>query len=85
MEIIDYLSDKKTDVNTADSIGIDISLNNNELLIKGSKIDLLELANYIVNIALSNNAFDHLHIDNSTLVTDSSSIQELIIEKTNNK
>ena len=61
--------------------GINISMINNELLIKGNKSDLLELANYIVDVALSDNNNDHIHLDKNTLMSNDSNINELIIEK----
>ena len=63
--------------------GIKISLDNNELVIKGNKDDLLELASYITTVAASNNDNDHLHLDTSTLIDDKSNIDNLIIEKEN--
>ena len=63
------------------SLGLKISLDNNELLIKGSKLDLIELADYINSVALSEKEKDHLHIDDLTLIDSNSSIKNLIIEK----
>ena len=61
--------------------GIIINTNNNELVIKGNKTDLIELADYIVDIALSDNKKDHIHIDENILISNESEIKELIIEK----
>ncbi len=79
--ILDYLKEKDFDLSSSDLPGITISLDNNELVIKGSKLDLIELANYIVNLALSNNNRDHIHIDDLTLIDKDSKINSLIIEK----
>jgi hypothetical protein len=61
--------------------GIDIKLDNNELVIKGNKEDLLELSKYINDLALSDNEKDHIHLDDLTIVSDKSNIKEIIIEK----
>ena len=58
-----------------------IELINNELLIKGNSEDLLEFAEYIKKVALSENEKDHLHLDDLTLIDNESSILSLIIEK----
>lgn len=52
-----------------------------ELLIKGNKLDLLELSDYIKKVALSDNNQDHIHLDNLTIVNNNSNIKNLIIEK----
>ena len=61
--------------------GINIKVNNKELVISGKQYDLVELANYIIKVALSNNERDHLHLDNLTIINEDSNIEELIIEK----
>lgn len=61
--------------------GIDISNYKNEILIKGSELDLIELADYIISVALSDNKQDHIHLDDLTLINKNSEIKELIIEK----
>ena len=58
-----------------------IELINNELLIKGNREDLLEFAEYIKKVALSENEKDHLHLDDFTFINNESSILSLIIEK----
>ena len=63
------------------SLGLNIELNNDTIVIKGSKLDLVELANYIVNVAVSNNNSDHLHLDELSLISNESQIRNLIIEK----
>lgn len=63
-------------------MGIKINLYNDEIVIKGNKEDLMELANYIKMVATSNNNNkDHLHLDEMTLLDSNSSIKSLIIEK----
>ncbi len=79
--IINYLNDERYIVESTESNGIDLNLAGDELLIKGSKGDLLELANYIINIALSKNNNDHIHLDGSTIIDEDSSIKKIIIEK----
>ena len=61
--------------------GINIKLEDNELLIKGSKEDLLELAEYINKVATSNNKNDHIHLDELTIIDENSVIKNVIIEK----
>ena len=61
--------------------GLIINENNNEVLIKGKKEDLEELANYILKVANSNQKNDHLHLDELTIISDNSDIKNLIIEK----
>jgi hypothetical protein len=61
--------------------GIDINIIDNELVIKGDKDNLLELANYINEVANSSLEKDHLHLDNQTIIDKNSTINELIIEK----
>ena len=61
--------------------GLRIKLDREDLVIKGSSNDLLELANYLINMALSNIKGNHLHIDDLTLLSSSSEIKSLIIEK----
>lgn len=61
--------------------GLLINENNNEVLIKGKKEDLEELANYILKVANSNQKNDHLHLDELTIISDNSDIKNLIIEK----
>ena len=62
-------------------MGLLISYENDEIVIKGNKIDLEELSDYIKKIALSNYNINHIHLDNLTIVNDNSNIKNLIIEK----
>ena len=77
--INNYLQDNGYDLSSKDSSDIKVSINNNEVTITGSKNNLIELADYIVSLALSNNEKDHIHIDDLTLL--SSDSVELIVEK----
>ena len=72
--ILKYLKANKT-------TNINIIQNKNEIVIKGSKIDLIELADCILSVALSENNKDHIHIDDLTLLNKNSKINNLIIEK----
>ena len=80
--IMNYLKEKNYNINT-DSRGITITNDNNEIVITGNQLDLIELADYIVSVALSENKNDHLHLDDLTLVSKDSKIENLIIEKSN--
>ena len=62
-------------------MGISISLIDDEIIIKGSKQDLIELSDYIKRVALSENKNDHLHLDKLSLIDNDSDISNLIIEK----
>ena len=64
--------------------GINLSITNGELLIKGNEEDLNELVEYIERIITSKNANDHIHLNEETLISNNSEIKELIIEKSNN-
>ena len=57
---------------SSESNGINISCDNNEVLISGSSYDLVELASYLVDVSLSSDN-DHIHLDNLTIVSDKSS------------
>lgn len=61
--------------------GIEIENNNNEIIIKGDKNSLLELADYIISVSLSNNSNDHVHLDELTIINEKSNFKNLIIEK----
>lgn len=72
---------KDTDNNKETMTGIEIENNNNEIIIKGDKNSLLELADYIISVSLSNNSNDHVHLDELTIINEKSNIKNLIIEK----
>ena len=63
------------------SNGLEVNYISNELNIKASQSDLLELADYIISLALSDNNEEHIHLDDLTLISDDSEIKEIIIEK----
>lgn len=58
-----------------------IELINDEIIIKGSREELLELVEYINKIANSPQEKDHIHLDDLTLISKESNIKNLIIEK----
>ena len=53
--------------------------NDNTVVISGSKLGLLSIAEIIVKVALSNNNYDHLHLDDTNYF-DKANI-EIVIEK----
>ena len=63
------------------SDGIIIKNENNIITIDGSQRDLIELADIIVNLAISKENKNHIHIDDLTLISTKSEIKEIIIEK----
>lgn len=67
------------------SFGISLELVSEELIIKGNGEDLQELANYILQVAQSRLDRDHLHLDSLTLISPTSKIQQLVIEKDDKK
>ena len=77
--IHNYLEKEKIDI--GQSSGLDISVFDDSILIKGSKYDLVELSEMILSVALSEENSDHLHIDDLTLVREDSTVGELVIEK----
>ncbi len=80
-EKVSKLLDDKYDLKNHLAKGISVNVSKNDVVISGGRSDLVELADYIVSVALSNNDNDHVHIDNLTLINDKSSITNLIIEK----
>ncbi len=68
-----------------ESFGLTIKYENNTLLIKGSSIDLIELADILTNLALAKLDKMHIHIDELTLLNKESNLSEIIIEKDNIK
>ena len=81
--IEDYLKNNNYSLSPNPDTGLKLSLNSNELVIRGNDRTLIEFADYIVSIAISNKKNDHLHLDNLTLVDDNSEIQSIVIEKNN--
>ena len=79
--MLNYLKDNKYDLDFGGSFGLELEAFDNEILIIGSKVDLIELADYIVDVALSDSQQDHLHLDKLTLINTNSKIENIIIEK----
>ncbi len=79
--VLNYLKEKGYDLKSMESDGLILKSKNEEITITGSKRDLIELADYIVNIAISDNKKDHLHLDELTLINNKSIIKSMIIEK----
>jgi len=61
--------------------GIEIKTEKEEIIIKGTKEELLELSSYIEKIANSKLEKDHIHLGIETLLNEKSDIKEIIIEK----
>lgn len=60
--------------------GLSISAENGQLLISGSPCDLIDIADLLVSLVLSDeNTGQHWHLDSSTLIAEDSSIVELVI------
>lgn len=72
---------KDADNDKTTMASIEIENNNNEIIIKGDKNSLLELADYIISVSLSNSSNDHVHLDELTIINKKSNIKNLIIEK----
>ena len=81
VDLFKILKENNYEIENSNSNGLNISFNDNEVAIKGDKTYLIELANYIVDIALSDNEKDHIHIDELTLIDKDSEIKNIIIEK----
>lgn len=81
VDLFKILKENNYEIENSNSNGLNISFNDNEVAIKGDKTYLIELANYIVNIALSDNEKDHIHLDELTLIDKDSEIKNIIIEK----
>lgn len=81
VDLFKILKENNYEIENSNSNGLNISFNDNEVAIKGDKTYLIELANYIVNIALSDNEKDHIHLDELTLIDKGSEIKNIIIEK----
>ena len=78
---LDYLEKQGIELDKNSSSGIVVIVTENEMLIKGSKTDLIDLADYITNVAISDCNNDHLHLDDLTIVSKESMIKNLVIEK----
>ena len=78
--VLNYLKDKNYNLEEDKATGISFNLDNRDLLIRGSRLDLIELSDYLVSVALSDDN-DHVHLDDLTILNKDSDIDELIIEK----
>ena len=68
-----FINDKVSDITIT---------NENEILnIKGSAIDLVELADILVSVAKDKNEVSHIHLDENTIISKDSKYKEIIIEK----
>ncbi len=66
----------------SDESGLKIQVSNNEAVISGSPLDLIELADLLVSLALSGANFgQHWHIDDCTLLDKDSDINELVLTR----
>ena len=77
--VYEYLKDNNFEFVDNPSNGIKISLDNGELLIKGEPADLVEFADYLVSLAISEGIGDHVHLDDSKLLDKESEIKDFII------
>lgn len=65
-----------------DSDGLVISAESGQLIISGSPCDLISVADLLVSLALSGeNKGQHWHLDELTLISTDSSIDEFVIER----
>ena len=76
-----FLKENDFNLESSDSNGLQISLVNDEITLKWSKLDLIELADYLLDVAISQDEKNHLHIDELTLIDNNLPIKNLIIEK----
>lgn len=86
MEIKYYITDyfeKNNLFDSDDSKGLIIKNDSKTIQIIGSSRDLIELADHLVNVAISKNKNEHIHIDDLTLINKESDYKEIIIEKDN--
>lgn len=80
--VTDYLEKQGLyPVPEADEEGFTLSLDSqNRLLLSGSPLDMIELADLLVSLALSGeNHGQHWHVDELTLLSGGSQIPELIL------
>lgn len=73
---------KDNNLFTNDKVSNITITNENEILsIKGSAIDLVELADILVSVAKDKNEVSHIHLDENTIINKDSEYKEIIIEK----
>ena len=68
------------DDNKKETDGLDLKLENNTLVVTGNSEDLTEFADIIYNLVKEESS-THIHLDKSTLLSNDSSISEIIIDK----
>ena len=61
--------------------GLMIKKDNNTILISGTSDDLQDFIDYITKLINEKSINSHIHLDDLTLISKSSEIKELIIEK----
>ena len=54
-----FLKENDFNLESSDSNGLQISLVNDEITLKWSKLDLIELADYLLDVAISDYEKDH--------------------------
>ena len=79
-KITEYFEDNNLFDNKT-SNGLKIENNGDSLLIKGDSIDLVNLADMLVNIALDKEKGVHVHIDDLSFLDKESEYKDIIIEK----
>lgn len=62
--------------------GLVIAVENERLMVAGDPCDLIDLADLLVSLALSGeNRGQHWHVDRTTLISETSPVDELILER----
>ena len=79
--IYNYLKENNYNLDDDNLNGITIECTLDQVVIKGSKLDLIDLADLIVSTALSEYKNDHAHVDDLSLINEDSHIKEIVIEK----
>ncbi len=79
-KISKYFKDNNL-LNNDKTSDITITNDNDTLIIKGSGIDLVELADILVSVAKDKNEKTHVHLDENSIISKESEYKEIIIEK----
>lgn len=79
--VMNYLKDNNYNLEDNNLSGIKVEVTFDNITIRGSKLDLIDLADLIVSVALSEYKNDHVHVDDLTLISEESKINEIVIEK----
>lgn len=78
--ILEYLLEREiVKVNDSSVATNDLRIMENEVVLSGNTLGLIELADYILNVALARPGY-HIHLDNYTFFSDAE--RELIIAHT---